>query len=206
MDEQNNNEEGGSSKWLIGGIVALLLLAGGYFIYQQTKTPAEKAQDAVEDVAREVGDRVDERMEEKEEIMEEMSDTIVDIAAGNEDFSTLVTAVTAAELVETLAGEGPFTVFAPTNAAFDKLPEGTLESVLADPEQLTSILTYHVVPGKVMAEDIVNVTSVTTVQGQDATVKVVEGEVMINDAKVVAPDIEASNGVIHVIDTVLLPQ
>lgn len=134
-----------------------------------------------------------------------MNKAIVDIAAGNPDFSTLVTAVTEAGLVETLSGEGPFTVFAPTNAAFEKLPAGTLESVLADKEKLTAILTYHVVPGKVMAEDVMGLTSAKTVQGGSLTIDTSNG-VMVNNAKVIQTDIEADNGVIHVIDTVLLPE
>jgi uncharacterized surface protein with fasciclin (FAS1) repeats len=135
-----------------------------------------------------------------------MNQTIVEIAAANPNFSTLVTAVTEAGLVETLSGEGPFTVFAPTNEAFAKLPAGTLESLLADKAALTKVLTYHVVPGKVMAADVVGLTSATTVQGQDVTVAVEGESVMINNSTVVATDIEASNGVIHVIDTVLLPR
>lgn len=132
--------------------------------------------------------------------------TIVDIASENSDFSTLVAAIKAAGLAETLSGEGPYTVFAPTNEAFAKLPEGTVESLLQDKEKLASILTYHVVPGKVMAADVVNLTSAKTVQGQEFTIKTENGTVMVNNAKVVTTDIEASNGVIHVIDTVLMPQ
>lgn len=131
--------------------------------------------------------------------------TIVEIAAGDSNFSTLVAAVKAAGLAETLSGEGPYTVFAPTNEAFAKLPEGTLESLLQDKEKLAAILTYHVVPGKVMASDVLKLTSATTVQGQDLTIKAENGAVMVNDANVVKTDIEASNGVIHVIDTVLMP-
>lgn len=132
--------------------------------------------------------------------------TIVDVAAGNPDFSTLVAAVQAAGLVETLSGEGPFTVFAPTNAAFAKLPEGTVESLLADIPALTKVLTYHVVAGKVLAADVVGMTSAPTVNGQEVKIAVVEGSVRLNDASTVtATDIEASNGVIHVIDSVLLP-
>ncbi|GIV58566.1 MAG: hypothetical protein KatS3mg042_1479 [Rhodothermaceae bacterium] len=122
-------------------------------------------------------------------------------------FNTLVAAVQAAGLVETLQGEGPFTVFAPTDEAFAKLPEGTVESLLKpeNRDQLVAILTYHVVPGAVRAADVVNLTSAKTVQGASLTIKVMDGKVMINDATVTATDIEASNGVIHVIDTVLLP-
>lgn len=134
--------------------------------------------------------------------------TLVDIAASNEDFSTLVAAVRAAGLVETLQGEGPFTVFAPTNAAFAKLPEGTVDNLLKpeNRKQLISILTYHVVPGRVMAEDVVKLEEAKTVQGSDVAISVSkEKGVSINDAMVVATDIEASNGIIHVIDNVILP-
>lgn len=134
--------------------------------------------------------------------------TIVDIAAGDDRFTTLVAAVQAANLVETLQGEGPFTVFAPTNDAFAKLPAGTLDTLLMpeNKDQLTSILTYHVVAGKVMAADVVNLEEAITVQGQPVTIRTEDGKVYINDAEVIITDIEASNGVIHVIDTVILPQ
>ncbi len=131
--------------------------------------------------------------------------TIVDIAVENGSFTTLVAAVKAAGLVETLSGEGPFTVFAPTDEAFAKLPEGTVEGLLEDTEKLTKILTYHVVEGKVMAKDVVNLDSAKTVEGSDVTITVQNDTVMVGDAKVVTTDIEASNGVIHVIDTVLIP-
>ena len=139
-----------------------------------------------------------------------MNKTVVEIAAGNKDFSTLVAAVKAAGLVETLSGKGPFTVFAPTNEAFAKLPKGTVEELLK-PEnkaKLTSILTYHVVAGKVMAADAIKLDgkNAKTVNGQEIAIKVKEGKVMINDATVTAADIVGSNGVIHVIDTVLLPK
>jgi uncharacterized surface protein with fasciclin (FAS1) repeats len=133
-------------------------------------------------------------------------DNIVQVAQSAGDFETLVAAVQAAGLVETLSGEGPFTVFAPTDEAFAKLPEGTLEALLNDKDKLTAILTYHVVPGKVMAADVVGLSSATTVNGQNVSFKVMDGKVMINNANVVATDITASNGVIHVIDTVILPQ
>lgn len=130
---------------------------------------------------------------------------IVDIAAGNDDFSTLVTAVTKAGLVETLKGDGPFTVFAPTNEAFAKLPEGTVENLLKpeNKDKLISILTYHVVAAKVMAADV-KAGEVTTVEGSKATISTEDG-VSIDKANVVATDIVASNGVIHVIDTVIMP-
>ena len=138
--------------------------------------------------------------------MDNTPKTIVDVAAGNPDFSTLVAAVKAAGLVETLSGEGPFTVFAPTNEAFAKLPEGKVDSLLADIPTLKKILTYHVVAGKVMAADVVGLDSATTVQGDDVKIAVVDGKVKLNDAAMVtATDLEASNGVIHVIDTVLIP-
>jgi uncharacterized surface protein with fasciclin (FAS1) repeats len=132
--------------------------------------------------------------------------TVVEIAAGNPDFSTLVTAIKAAGLAETLSGEGPFTVFAPTNAAFAKLPAGTVENLLKpeNKDQLVGILTYHVVPGNVMAADVVGLTTAPTVNGKALTVDASDG-VKINNATVTATDIKGSNGVIHVIDTVLLP-
>ncbi|MEQ8849567.1 fasciclin domain-containing protein [Botrimarina sp.] len=132
---------------------------------------------------------------------------IVDTAVEAEGFSTLVAAVKAAGLVETLKGDGPFTVFAPTDKAFEKLPSGTLQSLLKpeNKDKLTSILTYHVVPGKVMASDVVNVDSAETVNGKQLDVKVQGDTVMVGDAKVVKTDIECTNGVIHVIDSVLLP-
>jgi len=130
---------------------------------------------------------------------------IVDTAVEAGSFTTLVTAVEAAGLVDTLKGEGPFTVFAPTDAAFAALPEGALDGLLADIPALTDVLLYHVVSGKVMAADVVNLSSATTVQGSDLTITVEDGAVMINDALVVTADIETSNGVIHVIDAVLLP-
>ncbi len=130
--------------------------------------------------------------------------TIVDIAVANPDFSTLVAAVTAAGLVDALSGDGPFTVFAPTNDAFAKIPQDALNALLADPTgDLTQILLYHVVPGKVMAADVTDGLSAATLQGATVTFSVVDGVVKINDAVVTVTDIEASNGVIHVIDTVL---
>lgn len=129
---------------------------------------------------------------------------IVDTAVANGSFTTLVAAVEAAGLVETLKGEGPFTVFAPTDDAFAALPEGTVEGLLADPEALAGILTYHVVAGKVMSTDLSDGMTATTVNGADITIGT-EGGVTVNDANVVAADVEASNGVIHVLDAVILP-
>ena len=108
--------------------------------------------------------------------------------------------------METLQSDGPFTVFAPTDEAFAKLPEGTVEALIANPDKLRSILLYHVVPGKVMAADVVSLNSATTAEGSDVTIMLAQGGVQINDANVTATDIETSNGVIHVIDTVIIPR
>ena len=131
--------------------------------------------------------------------------TIVQTAIDNGSFTTLVKALTVAGLVDTLSGTGPFTVFAPTDEAFAKIPAETLNAVLADKEKLTAILTYHVVSGKVMAAQVVEMDSATTLEGSDVTIKVQGEKVMVNDATVVTPDVECTNGVIHVIDTVLMP-
>jgi len=131
---------------------------------------------------------------------------IVDTAVGAGSFTTLVAAVQAAGLDETLASGGPFTVFAPTDEAFAKLPAGTVEGLLADKDKLTAVLTYHVVSGKVMAADVVSLTEAPTVQGQNINIDASNGGVRINDASVVQADIECDNGVIHVIDSVILPQ
>jgi uncharacterized surface protein with fasciclin (FAS1) repeats len=152
-----------------------------------------------------------ERLKEKQ--------TIVGVAASNDNFSTLVAAVKAADLVATLNSEGPFTVFAPTNEAFAKLPEGTVESLLKseNKETLTSILTYHVVAGKVMAADVLKAIednngkfSITTVNGEKLTAYLKDGKVMLKDAKgnkstIIMTDVDASNGVIHAIDQVVMP-
>ena len=132
---------------------------------------------------------------------------IVDTAIADGNFTTLVAALQAADLVETLRGEGPFTVFAPTDTAFAKLPAGTLDSLLEprNKSKLAGILTYHVVSGKVMAADVVNLTSASTVNGKAVMIAVEGHTVMVNNAKVTQTDIECSNGVIHVIDAVLLP-
>jgi len=135
----------------------------------------------------------------------EVAKTIVDIAVEDGRFETLVTALQAAGLVDTLAGDGPFTVFAPTDDAFDALPEGTVASLLEDIPSLTEVLTYHVVAGEVMAADVVGLTSATTLQGNDLQVEVINGMVMIDGANVLITDIIGSNGVIHVIDKVVLP-
>jgi uncharacterized surface protein with fasciclin (FAS1) repeats len=132
---------------------------------------------------------------------------IIDTAVANDAFSTLVAAVKAAGLVETLQGEGPFTLFAPTNEAFAKLPEGTVANLLKpeNKDKLVGILAYHVVPAKVMASDVVKLTDAKTVNGKSVAIQVSDGQVMIDGAHVLVTDIETSNGVIHVIDTVIIP-
>lgn len=132
--------------------------------------------------------------------------TVVEIAVGNDDFSTLVAAVKAADLVDALSAEGPFTIFAPTNAAFEALPEGTVETLLKpeNKEKLQAILKYHVVAGKVMAADV-SAGEVTTLNGAKATITVKDGKVKIDKANVIKTDIVGTNGVIHVIDAVILP-
>lgn len=134
--------------------------------------------------------------------------TVVDIAVGSADHTTLVAAVKAAGLVETLSGAGPFTVFAPTNAAFDKLPKGTVESLLTPEKKtdLTGILTYHVVAGAFKAADLTDGQMIKTVNGQELKVTIKDGKVMINGATVTAADLVAGNGVVHVIDAVVLPK
>ena len=132
------------------------------------------------------------------------SKDIVDTAIEAGSFTTLIAAVQAAGLEDTLRGEGPFTVFAPTDEAFAALPEGTIEGLLADPEALAAILTYHVVAGKVMSSDLSDGMMAATVNGGEITIMTTDG-VMVNDANVVTADIETSNGVIHVIDKVILP-
>ena len=129
---------------------------------------------------------------------------IVDTAVAAGNFTTLAAALDAAGLVEVLKGEGPFTVFAPTDAAFAKLPAGTVEGLLENTDDLTAVLTYHVIPGKIMSSDLVDGMMATTVQGNDVTVMLGD-QVMVNNASVVTADIEASNGVIHVVDSVILP-
>lgn len=157
-------------------------------------------------------------VEEPVEVVE--TQNIVGVASANADFSTLVTAVGAAELVETLSGEGPFTVFAPTNAAFEKLPAGTVETLLKpeSKEKLTAVLTYHVVAGKFEAAQVIEAINankgkfeVATVQGGKITLSLVDGKVVLTDANggkatVVIADVAASNGVIHAIDTVVMPK
>ena len=133
---------------------------------------------------------------------------IVGVASSNSDFSTLVAAVKAADLVSVLQGDGPFTVFAPTNEAFAALPEGTVDMLLLpeNKDKLVAILTYHVVPGAVYAKDVTALSSAKSVQGDSIEIMVHDGKVMVDNAHVVATDIAATNGVIHVIDTVIMPK
>lgn len=139
---------------------------------------------------------------------EENKGDIVDVAVAAGQFNTLAAALDAAGLIETLKGDGPFTVFAPTDDAFAKLPAGTVESLLQpeNKDQLIAVLTYHVVPGAVMAADVVKLNAASTVNGADVSIKVVDGSVLVDNATVVKTDIAASNGVIHVIDSVILPK
>jgi uncharacterized surface protein with fasciclin (FAS1) repeats len=130
---------------------------------------------------------------------------IVETAVGAGSFNTLAKALEAADLIDTLKGEGPFTVFAPTDEAFAKIPASELNALLADKEKLTAVLTYHVVAGRVLAKDVVKLDSATTVQGSDVRISSADG-VRVNDANVIKTDIVASNGVIHVLDSVIIPQ
>ena len=132
---------------------------------------------------------------------------IVDTAVAAGNFKTLAAALTSADLIKTLKGKGPFTVFAPTDNAFAKLPKGTVEDLLKpeNREKLTAVLTYHVVPGRVMAADVVKLSKAKTVQGSEAKIRVIDGKVYVDEALVTATDIKAGNGVIHVIDSVILP-
>ena len=133
------------------------------------------------------------------------ADDIVHVAEHAGQFKTLLTAAKAASLVDTLKSEGPFTIFAPTDAAFKKLPEGTLDALINDPAKLKEILLYHVVPGKVMAADVTKLNKATTANKKTLTISIKEGKVYIDKSKVVNTDLEAGNGIIHVIDTVLIP-
>ena len=177
-----------------GGIAALLVLSGCSSNSEETTAPTTSAAAPTESAAA------------SEPAMTEEPGTIVDVAAANDDFETLVAAVTAAGLAETLSGEGPFTVFAPTDDAFDALPDGVLDALLLpeNKDALTSILTYPVGAGEVMAADV-TAGDVATVEGSTITITT-DGGVKVNDANVIATDVDASNGVIHVIDAVLVPE
>lgn len=184
------------------GALALTLAACGDDGNDDTATTTPTEEPAADEPAATTESTEDESME---------VGTIVDVAASTEGFSTLVAAVQAAGLAETLSGEGPFTVFAPTDDAFAAALESlglTAEELLADTETLTSILTYHVVPGEVPSSDVVTLDgqSVATVNGAEVTISVDGDTVMVDDATVTTVDVDASNGVIHVIDTVLIPE
>lgn len=192
-------------KSLLAGIaVAALALSG---CAAATEEPVEEVEEVEEVEVEETETTDDSMMEEEEPAAEEGPGTIVDVAAGNGSFATLVAAVEAAGLVETLSGEGPFTVFAPTDEAFAALPEGLVDALLLpeNVEVLTQILTYHVVSGAVFAADVAT-GDVATVEGSTIALEVVDGGVTVNGANVVTADVEASNGVIHVIDQVIVPE
>lgn len=186
--------DGNASK-IVGVLVALALVIGGVFFFMSSDDE-EEATDTSTDTS------------ETTEAEAEAGSTIVDLAVATDDLSTLVTAVTAAGLGETLSDpNADLTVFAPTNAAFGALPEGTLDDLLL-PEnvaQLTDVLTYHVVEGSVFSTDLSDGQVVETLQGGTLTVSITDAGVQINDANVVTADVEASNGVVHIIDGVLLP-
>lgn len=187
-----------TSRLLISLTLALVLMTAP-FIFANNNEPVKK--------------------DTKNEIVMANDATIVGVAASNDNFSTLVAAVKAADLVETLNSEGPFTVFAPTNDAFSKLPEGTVDSLLKEESKatLTSILTYHVVAGKFAAKDVLKAIGdnggkfvITTVNGEKLTAHIKDGNVMLKDAKgngstIIMTDVAASNGIIHAIDTVVIP-
>lgn len=186
---------GNSTGMIVGIIVALVVVVGGLFIFM-----------GGDDEADESTSETTTTQTQQEAAPEEPASNIVELAQATDSLSTLVTAVVAADLVDTLSG-GEFTVFAPTNDAFAALPEGTLESLLEEENvgDLTDILTYHVVPSAALSTDLSDGMMLTTVQGDTLEVSIDNGVVTINDATVVSADIEASNGVVHVIDSVLLP-
>ena len=174
---------------LVGVLMSVMLMASfACGDEEEVVVPEPAAEEVVEEV-----------------VAEEPAQTVVDIAVADGRFTTLVTALGAADLVGVLSGEGPFTVFAPTDDAFNNLPEGTLDSLLADIPALTDVLLYHVVSGKVMAADVVGLDSAETVQGSSVGISVMGESVMVDDANVIITDIEGSNGVIHVIDAVIIP-
>lgn len=196
------------NKTMVGVIVAVLILVGGGVGIWAMSGDDETA---TETQTSQSNQTASESAEESK--VTAPTSNIVELAVATQDLSTLVTAVTEADLVETLSGTGPFTVFAPTNGAFASLPEGTLASLLL-PEnkaKLQAVLTYHVVAGKVMSSDLSNGQVVKTVQGANLTVRIMDGKVMLEDAtgamaEVVTADIEATNGVVHVINSVVLPE
>lgn len=179
-------------------IIGLMSLVSCGGPQQEEAEQPEEEEPAMEEPA-------EEETTEAEPAAEEAKD-IVALATETESLSTLVAAVKAGELVETLQGEGPYTVFAPTNEAFDALPEGTLDDLLKpeNKDKLVSILTYHVIPSKVMSTDLQDGATVATVNGAEVTISTAEGA-KVDNANVVTPDVEASNGVVHIIDAVIMP-
>ncbi len=198
MEEKSNK----STIFVI--IAVLVLLVGGFGIYQTTRSEDREQEAAVEQTQEDVA--------ELQEQAQEASQNIVALAVATSDLSTLVAAVQAAELVDTLSGEGPYTVLAPTNEAFEALPAGTLDTLLLPENQadLQGVLTYHVIAGNVLSSDLTNGQVVTTVNGETLTVEITDAGVFFVDAnggraKVTTADVEASNGTVHIIDAVLLP-
>lgn len=180
---------------------------------EEAQETAEEAGEEAEETAEEAQEEIEEAQEatqeaiEAEETAQEAEErlNLVETAVESGQFDTLIAAVQAADLEETLSGEGPFTVFAPTDSAFDALPEGTLDELLDDEEALTNVLLYHVADGELMAADVVEMESIETLQGEELAVNVTDDTVMVDNATIITTDIEASNGVIHVIDAVLIP-
>lgn len=190
--------EGNSTK-VIAGLAIAALLAGGVFWMMSSSDEDKETEKKTTSSQQET---------ESDESMEEESSNIVELAQATDSLSTLVSAVVAADLVDTLADESAeFTVFAPTNDAFAALPDGALDDLLLPENKadLAGVLTYHVVASKALSSDLTDGQEITTVNGEKLTVSIVDGVVKINDATVVTADIEASNGVVHVIDGVLLP-
>lgn len=197
---------------MLYGVIAVLVVGGIGIFALNSGNSALPAQDTDVEISQQTSqESMDEQTSQKEmtdDAAVPATGTVVDVAAGNPDFSTLVAAAKAAGLVEALSGPGPITVFAPTNAAFAKLPEGTVESLLLpeNKEKLATVLKYHVVSGAVMSTDLSDGQKPQTLAGQTVTIDVSSAGVKVNDSQVVTADLKTSNGVIHVIDTVLLPE
>jgi uncharacterized surface protein with fasciclin (FAS1) repeats len=196
------------STWIRTSIVAVLIATVAVFGYVlPSRADVEGPDDQLIHPSPAVFvDLTSERSLAPEAVVAQAAGNIVQTAIEAGRFTTLVKAVQAADLVQTLSGPGPFTVFAPTDEAFAKLPAGTLESLLQDRQKLAAILTYHVVAGSVPASEVTKLTSATTVNGQNVTISMKDGAVMVDDARVIMADVMASNGIIHVIDTVILPK
>ena len=201
MEQHSNNNK------MVGIVVAVVvaLLALGVWVWAMNDSETE-------DTTQEPTDSQQAEQTQDDAAQQNQQD-IVDTAVATESLSTLVTAAQAADLVDTLKGEGPFTVFAPTNAAFEKLPEGTLDNLLLEEnkEQLASLLQYHVVSGKVMSGDLENGQTIATLNGENLTVEITDGMVYLVDAtgakaQVTTADVETSNGVVHIIDSVVMPE